>query len=406
MGVADPVIRYSRYRWVVLASTWGAFVISIADRQAWSNVAANFGQEFRLPVAALGIFASAFLAGYVLSNVAGGLLADWIGSRRLIAGALLPMGLLTFLFSTAQTITAGLIIQACMGLLAGADYAAGLKLVLAWFRRSDRGLATGLFMTATSSGVALANLVVPTLLVSIGWQNVYRVLGIATAMVGVLCWVLLRDAPPGDVTPASLRPNLRPLLRDRDFLLLALAGFGGLWGTWGFAFWANALMVRGHGISVVGAGLVVASFGLGGVVGKPLIGLISDLIGGRRKLIAVLCLAIFAVSLLVFGSLETAAQFRLVAPVLGAAAFVYTPMLGIMVAETAGPPLAGSALGITNATWQLGSTVAPLGVGLVYGATGSFSWAFVTLAAGPALAVIVLMQAKERPNNRDAIPIT
>ncbi len=391
---------YSAYRWVVMGVAWAAYVISIMDRQAWSNVAASVGQDFGLPVAALGVFVTAFLVGYVASNVVGGVVADWIGPRRLISFALLPMGLFTFLFGTAHSVAAGMAIQACMGLLAGADYAAGLKLVLSWFRRSDRGLATGLFMTATSFGVVFANLLVPTLLQAIGWQDVYRVLGAATALAGVVCFVLLRDAPAGATAEPPARPDLRLVLRDRDLVLLALAGFGALWGTWGFAFWANALMVRGHGISPVDAGFVVASFGVGAIVAKPVIGFISDRMGGRRKPSALVCLVLFVAALLVFGRMDTLTGFRLVAPALGVAAFVYSPMLSAMVAETAGTKLAGSALGITNAVWQLGSTVVPLAVGVVFASTGSFFAAIAALAAGPALAILLLVPVREARQDR------
>ena len=386
---------YLPYRWVIMGAAWAAYVISIMDRQAWSNVAAGVGGGFGLPVAALGVFVTAFLVGYVVSNAAGGIIADWIGPRRLISFALIPMGAFTFLFGGIRSVTAGIAIQLCMGLLAGADYAAGLKLVLSWFRTTDRGLATGIFMTATSFGVVFANAIVPPLMEATGWQNVYRVLGGFTTLAGVGCFLLLRDAPPGSDMPTGVWPDIRVLLRDRNLVLLSLAGFGALWGTWGFAFWANALMVRGHGVSVVDAGLVVASFGVGAIVAKPVIGFISDRLGGQRKLPALVCLVLFVATLLLFGQMTTLGGFRLVAPVLGVAAFVYSPMLNVMVAETAGRALAGSALGISNAIGQLGSTIVPLAVGAVYGATGSFSAAIWMLAAGPALAVLLLLRVQD-----------
>ena len=52
-----------------------------------------------------------------------------------------------------------------------------------------------------------------------------------------------------------------PLLRDRNVLLLTLCGFGAFWGTWGFAFWANALMIRGHHLTAVEAGLIMTIAG-------------------------------------------------------------------------------------------------------------------------------------------------
>lgn len=236
------------YRWIVLLLAWTAFSVSVMDRSAWSNAAVEFGRMLGLPLAALGVFATAFYVGYVVSNAAGGLMVDWVGPRRLLGLALLPLGAATFLFSMAGGIVTGIALQAVMGLLAGADYAAGGKLVVSWFGKRDQGRAMGLFMTATSAGVMLTNLIVPRLMSSIHWSGAYQVLGAATVVVGLACLAFLRNSPVP--LGRSARPDFRPLLRNRELTILLVAGFGALWGTWGFAFWANALMIRGHHLSL------------------------------------------------------------------------------------------------------------------------------------------------------------
>lgn len=140
---------------------------------------------------------------------------------------------------------------------------------------------------------------------------------------------------------------------------------------------------------------MVAIFAFGAIVSKPLIGWLSDRLGGRRKMLSVICLFFFVAALLVFGLLSTPLAFMLMALPLGVGAFAYSPLLAALVTEVAGKTLSGSALGITNAVWQLGSAIVPLVVGVVFQSTGSFEAAFVALAVGPAVGALALLFVSE-----------
>lgn len=383
-------------RWLVLGLAWLALLVSFVDRLAWSNVASSVGHDFQLPVGALGVFVTAFYTGYVASNLLGGLASDRVGPRVMLAVALAGLGITTFLFGSVQSVTGGLVIQAIMGLFAGTDYATGVKLIAAWFSREDRGTAMGIFMTATSLGVVVTNLLVPPMLKTLHWNGVYQVLGVVTVIAAVVCFAAVRDTPDGAPAPRFSLTDFTRLFADRDLVLIAISGFGAMWGTWGFAFWASTLMVRGHQLSPVEAGGIVAMFGIGAIVSKPLIGILSDRLGGIRKVPVIVCLLLFVVTLLVFGKLETKGQFQLIAPLLGVAAFAYSPLLGALVTETAGVSRAGSSAGVTNGFWQLGSVIVPVAVGVVYQSTHSFYAAFLILAAGPLLGSVGLMFVRER----------
>jgi len=385
------------YRWVILFIAWIAFLLSFIDRLAWANVAVSVGESLGLAVAALGVFVTAFYVGYVTSNAIGGFFVDRFGGRLMLTLGLVLLGLFTYCFSYVRSVGAGIVLQALMGLAAGVDYAACIKLLTAWFGIRDRGRAVGLFLTATSLGVVTTNLIVPRLFKDFGWGGVYQGLGAMTMACGIITFLVLRDTPYGAPESGVEKPNFAALLHDRNLLFLAAAGFGALWGTWGVAFWANALLVKGHGFSVEKAGLIVALFGVGAVVAKPLVGLISDWLGGIRKVPILICLVGFVVMLLVFGALRTATAFMLMAPLLGVFAFVYSPLMAALIAEVAGRRLAGSATGFTNALWQLGSAIVPLAVGAVYHASNSFYAAFITLAAGPLLGTIAMLLVREPP---------
>lgn len=390
----------SAYRWVILSLAWAAFAITFVDRLAWGNVQLMVGQTLGLPIKALGLFVSAFYGGYVVSNLVSGILTDRLGPRRMLAVSVTLLGLATGMFSLTREIASGFAAQITMGLAAGADYAACVKLLAAWFPARERGFAIGLWYTSSSLAVVLTNVLVPALSATAGWAGAYQVIGAATVLIGIACGIALRDGP--ETTPPARQSwaDAAALLRDRNMLLVAFAGFGALWGTWGFAIWSNALMVRGHGMSPAEAASVVALFGVGAVAAKPLIGLLSDRLGGARRVPALICLALFAVMLLLFGSLANRRDFLIAAPFLGVTAFAYSPLTTALVAELAGRARAGTASGASNAFWQLGNVAVPAVVGLVFQHTGSFLWAFMTLAAGPAIAASCLLAVKSNAAGR------
>jgi sugar phosphate permease len=155
-------------------------------------------------------------------------------------------------------------------------------------------------------------------------------------------------------------------------------------------------MVRGHHISLVDAGFITAIFGIGAIVCKPLIGLLSDWIGGARRPLTIASFVMFFTMLLTFGQLNTLTAFQIAAPILGIGAYIYSPLLITLIAELGGLAAAGSTAGIANAAWQFGGVLAPLTVGVVFQATHSFEAAFLALAAGPMLGIVCMLFVVER----------
>lgn len=395
MGTSGKAVRVggdnaNHFKWVVLAVTWLSFLISCIDRVAWSSIAAPVGQALGIQVAMLGAFVTAFYIGYVLANIVGGVVSDVLGARYTLTLALLPLGILTFSFSFIHTLAVGVIVQFFMGLTAGADYSACVKILATWFGK-DKGRAMGIFATASSISVVLANAIVPSVAIMFSWGIAFKVLGAATVCIGIFALAILRNSPSTVVVEKITRHQVKELLRNRHLILLCACGLGGVYATVGFAAWGNALMTKEYGISPVVAGSIAAWFGLGAVIAKPLLGWLSDLWRGSAHWLAIGCLALFCVLLLVFGRCSTVTQFYAIAPFLGAAAYGYTPLLMAQVTRISGASAAGAAAGFSNAAWQMGSVMSPLLVGYVYAGTRSFEMALATLAVGPALGVLCLL---------------
>jgi len=229
--VHEPKTSISPYRWVVLAVASSAFLVTFLDRLAWANANLLAGKSLEIPIAALGVFVTAFYVGYVIASALAGFVTDGVGPRLMLFFALAPLAAITFLFGLTTSFAMGLALQGLMGLCAGADYAACVKIVASWFPPAERGRAFGLFSMAPSVGVAAANAIFPGLLHLIDWRTLYWGLGGLTALVAAICLRLLTDSPTEDddgvrsspVDSATWRRGLAALYKDRNLVLIALA---------------------------------------------------------------------------------------------------------------------------------------------------------------------------------------
>ncbi|MET7665234.1 MFS transporter [Streptomyces sp. NPDC005356] len=396
----------------MLVTCWLSFTLTSIDRSTWGPASVFVGEGLAVPVASLGVFATAYYVGYVISNAIGGIGVDRFGARIVLTVSLAGAGVFMTAFGSTKSATVGIAVQAVVGLFAGADYAAGVRLISSWFPNNKLGMPMGVFTTATSLGTAIANAVVPALIAWHGWGTSYHLFGIISIVVAGLLLFVLRNGPqeakgqkrapvverkPGGI----LGPDLRAFLRNRDVVLTCLTGFCGFWGLYGFVTWANALMIKGRDIDAGTAGLVVAIFAITAVAVKPLVGLITDrFFGGARKTPSLVLFAVFALTLVWFGNVSSPTAFIWLAPLLGAAAYGWAALLVALIPRLVPSSVTGSVAGISNAIWQLGSVLVPLAVGAVFSATSSFNAAFLTLAAGPALAIVFMLPVRDRAGDR------
>jgi ACS family glucarate transporter-like MFS transporter len=396
----------STYRWVVLFACWASFTLTSVDRSTWGPASIFVGDSLAVPVASLGAFATAYYIGYVVSNALGGLSSDWFGGRITLSISLFGAGGFMVLFGSTTSASMGIAVQAMVGFFAGADYSAGIRLITSWFKPSELGLAMGIFTTATSLGTAIANGVVPALIARSGWETSYHLFGGISMGAAVLLFLAVRPGPLLDddkpTTRSRRKPDIGALVRNRDLVFTCLTGFCAFWGLYGFVVWSNALMIKGRGIPPITAGLVVAIFAITAVVAKPVIGFLADrFLGGARKIPIMVILALFGLVLIGFGNLGTAEAFIWAAPLLGATAYGWAPLIVALVPRLVPGAVTGTASGFANATWQLGSVIVPVAVGAVFAATGSFNAAFLTLAAGPLAGVLFMVGVREpRRSNR------
>lgn len=369
-----------------------AFFCSFVDRLSWPPVIPMASSELGLTAAQAGGFMSAFFVGYLLTQLPGGILADRLGTRKVLVMSLFLMGVLTLSIAWVPDYWSGVFLRFVAGIGSGAVLSAAVKGVYDYFGPTRRATAMGFFMASSPLGLLVANIMSPLIASSHGWRASFLAAGCLTLLVWVFSWLILpRSGETIKIAGKHQGPgkNVRLLFANRDLILTAMAGFFAMWGTWGTLTWANTYMHQSLGLSLKHSGQVMSFFGLGALIGQPLAGWLSDLFPRHRRQVGMSILACFAILLWLFGTNQDSRQLAILAPLLGAGAFIFGPVLNTFISELVESHQVGTAIGLCNGVWQLGSVISPVTAGLVLDKTGSYQWAFGVLAAGPVLAVLL-----------------
>jgi hypothetical protein len=77
------------------------------------------GEHLGVSLTGLGVFATGYYIGYVVSNACGGVLTDWIGGRVVISSTLFTAGGFMILFGESTSAALGITFQSCIGFFAG-----------------------------------------------------------------------------------------------------------------------------------------------------------------------------------------------------------------------------------------------------------------------------------------------
>jgi MFS family permease len=208
MPEPGPVVAPTRVRYLVLAAGCGLAVLTYVQRLGFSRGLPEIQRHLELNDTQTSDLASAFLLGYGLFQVPGGLLGDRLGGRYLLTILVLAWSALTGLVAVAAVLPAGtwlpIAFLLAVRLLFGACQAGGfpvLARVLAdWTPARRRGLAQGLVWTCTRVGGFVGPFLFMALFRAFGnsWAPPFWVLAALGAGWCALFWPWFRNRP-GDM---------------------------------------------------------------------------------------------------------------------------------------------------------------------------------------------------------------
>lgn len=195
----DEALSRSRLRpfqWATFAVCMLVLVGDGIDLQLLGLVAPVIIEDWGVDRGSFGWAMSAALVGMGIGAWIGGSIGDRFGRRNALAGAALVFGLATLAASQASTIAAMTGFRLIGGLGFGAAFPNSLALTSEWLPERWRPYAITTLSVGTPAGGSVAAALAPDLLAEHGWRGTFIVFGLATLLLIILVFALLRDSPP------------------------------------------------------------------------------------------------------------------------------------------------------------------------------------------------------------------
>lgn len=333
------------------------------------------------------LVATPVLVGSV-GRIATGALADRFGGRIMftILTAVSAIPVLLVVFAGESGSYALLLLFGFLLGIAGTTFAVGIPFVNAWYDKSKRGFATGLF-GAGMGGTALSSFFTPRMVDWFGYVATHVIIAAVLVGVAILVWLFMRDSPTWTPSREKVMPKLASASKlsvTWQMAFLYAVTFGGFVA---FSTYLPTLLKEVYGYDLTEAGTRTAGFAIAAVVARPLGGWLSDRFGPPR----VLCVSLG-------GAAVMAVVVALEPPPELAAGLTFVAMAGFLglgtgavftwVAQRAPAAQVGSVTGIVGAAGGLGGYFPPLVMGSTYAATGSYTIGLLLLCATAIVALV------------------
>lgn len=307
--------QYPWYRWRIMESTFiGYATFYLVRNNNLSTVAKDLEGALQYQHSDVASLMAITGLTYGLGKFVMGALSDRSNPRVFMAFGLMLTALLNFAFGSVASFTVHFGLWALNGFVQGMGWPPCGRSMGHWFSEKERGLTFSIWNTAHNVGGGTAGIIAAWAATRWGsWQCAFYVPG-ALAMVGaVYIFLRLRDTPQSVGLPpieeykndypvnhagheeAERELTYRELLIQNVLLnkyvwLLALANFFAYITRYSMLNWGPTYVREMKGATLQGGSFVAMAIEYGGIPSTILFGWFSDLIGGRRGMVAVLCL--------------------------------------------------------------------------------------------------------------------
>lgn len=366
-----------------------------------SVLSQEISQDLRLNLVQVGVVWGAGALPGMVTSLAGGVIGEKFGTKRVLVVSSLLAGLLGAARGLANDFLSITVLVLLVGALAPFVSMNGIKVAGQWFPPHQLGLANGLISMGMALGFLLGSLFSATTLSPLlgGWRNVLIVYGLVGASLS-LPWFFAQSLPlyrQPNGQGMSMRAAVRQVIGLKNVWLLGLTLFGvsgSIQGLLGYL----PLYLRGLGWEAAYAEVALSAFHAISMAFVLPIALWSDRLGSRKRLLLAAALMIVAGAGLLRFARGTWIGLAVLMAGLMRDGFMAIFMTMVIETDGVGPAYAGTALGMTMALGGLGNFLAPpLGNGLALWWPGA-PFAFWARLAGAGMACLGMVRTVKREN--------
>jgi MFS transporter, OPA family, glycerol-3-phosphate transporter len=306
---------YPGYRWRALEATFIGYALYYLCRG--NNVAVvtrEMQDTLHYTREMIGTIAAITSLTYGLSKFLMGAVSDRSDPRKFMSVGLAMTAFCNFAFGASSSYNTHLWLWALNGFFQGMGWPPCGRVMGHWFSESERGLTLSIWNTSHNIGGGVAGVLAAWAVETFGgWQYAFFVPGIIALAGSIYLFIRMRDTPQsvglppveefrndfpvGGIPEEQIEYELsfRELLVDKVLLnpyvwLLAIANFFAYITRYSMLDWGPTYLRDVKEASLAGGGLGVMAIEFGGVPSTIFFGWVSDRIGGRRGVVATLCM--------------------------------------------------------------------------------------------------------------------
>jgi predicted MFS family arabinose efflux permease len=273
-----------------LALLLAVYTMSFIDRNIMGILMQPIKEEFRVSDTAMGLLSGlTFALFYSALAVPFGRYADRANRRNVVAGCCAAWSVMTGLCGMAAGYWSLALARVGVAVGEAGGTSPALAMVADHYPPAQRGRAMGVYWLGPQLGILLGLTLGGWIAQHHGWRAAF----LWMVLPGMLLAVLLRwtgteprrgrwDAPAASAPQEPLPDMLRSMLASPAFRRITLGGLLMGFAGYGIGLWMPAFLVRSHGMTLQGAGIVMGL--LGGAMaalGALLCGWLSDRLSRR-----------------------------------------------------------------------------------------------------------------------------
>ena len=360
--------------WIMLIALGLGYWLVMLLRQSLAIVSAEVSADLGLDAAQLGILGAIVLYGYAAMQIPGGLLADWIGARKIISIAMLLTAVATFGFSRSTNLTQAVISRLLTGIGISVVYVPALNAIRNGCRDDQFPLMTSMIFFFGNFGTFCARKPMALLVEPLGWRAIYVIIAALALVVGIVVWFAVPNKITNDTpTPEKLdevdkngkKKSPWAILYQPQFVTMLLWMFimtGTISG--GESLWDMPYLTTVQNVAKNHAVTILTLATLFSMASGPIVGALANKRNGTMfaitaflRAIVFLLLALIPVG---FGTLPVATVFMLKGISMSSYALLFAQLR-----RTCPSKISGTLLGIANTVSFLGGAICTQGIGVI-----------------------------------------
>ncbi|WP_240839821.1 MFS transporter [Acidaminobacter sp. JC074] len=307
--------------------SWGilvfGFVIVFFHRLAIGSVSDFLISDLKLDSVQIANLTAMTFYGYALMQLPVGIMVDTIGVRKLCTAGMAITALGSILFGLSDVIALSYLARLMVGIGTATIIVSIMKLQATLFPANMYSTLSGLTSLFGNFGAFFATIPLTYLALNLGWRQTFIILGILTGFLSIAIYVFVRE---GHDTYKREKINVKEAVKFvltnkkvyPDFFIMVFF-VGSLTAVLGL--WGNGYMKNVYHITNEKAAYYLSFITYGFIVGAPIVGKLSDYLGGEIKKILLFAsggyLTIWAYVLLIYKGQPPIGQWPVIFFIMG-----------------------------------------------------------------------------------------